>query len=200
MSQLEPALIADLLRDSMDKGQNPFLNVISDSMAPLVNSGDQVQIAPILFDRLHRGDVVVLTGLTELLTHRFWGLIGDHGNANLITKGDRPQHFDPPHSADTLVGLVVARRRGGRLLHLKSGLGAWLNRQLTRLAALDLSLFADSVQMSSDQLFEGHPRDGIFAGSSPRSLSYLVIRRMIYLVARAMTFAARALGEAAVQD
>jgi len=72
MAEIEPKLIADLLRQSMQDGSTPLLNVISDSMSPLFKSGDQVQLSPTSLKSLRMGDVVVVHGSTELITHRYW--------------------------------------------------------------------------------------------------------------------------------
>jgi hypothetical protein len=187
MSEPEPSLIVDLLQDSMAKGKFPYLNVISNSMAPLIRAGDQIRLAPRSVDALLPGDVVVIRGISELVTHRYWGIVDIKNDLQLITKGDRPQHFDPPNDIDTLVGLVIARKRNGKLLELKNSYGQWLNRQLTRLAAVDNRLFAGRVQVSAEATIELHHKEGVFASSTRSNFVNRVTRRVIYAIAKVLT-------------
>ena len=189
MVDIEPGLISDLLRQSMEEGRAPFLNVVSDSMSPLIVSGDQVQISSTNRDALRAGDVVVMRGKNELLTHRFWGLINTDVQAQIITKGDRPQHFDHPHDAATLVGLVTARRRNRRVMDLTKGVGNWLNRRLTTLARLDFRLFSASIPSMADSDGKTITAGGIFASTTREDLSHRIIRRSIYSMAKLLTAA-----------
>ena len=184
MQNLEPGLIVELLRQSMENGRSPFLNVVSDSMSPLIRSGDQVQLAPIIHSALQPGDVILFSDIGELITHRFWGIITTESNEQLITKGDRPQHFDQLHDTDTLIGLVIGRRRNRRFLKLSEGAGRWLNIQLTRLAALDIRLFSKAIRVSSVTTTGLYSHDGVFAETSRDNFGHLVIRRFIYMLAK----------------
>ena len=188
MSDLEPSLIVDLLHQSMDDGKSPSLVVVSDSMAPLILSGDQVQIAPITHEALVAGDVVVVSGSQELLTHRFWGLLATENELQLITKGDRPQHFDQPRNVDTLVGLVISRKRNSRLLNFRKGIGRWLNWLLTRLASLEIRLFSRAIPVLSGSSTRPFARSGVFAETTRDNLGHLFIRRCIFAVAKSATF------------
>jgi len=187
MVDIEPGLISDLLRQSMEEGRAPYLDVISDSMSPLIVSGDQVQISSTNRDALKVGDVVVMQGNNELLTHRFWGLINLDAQVQIITKGDRPQHFDHPHDAGTLVGLVIARRRNRRLMDLTKGVGNWLNRWLTALAKVDYHLFSASLTSVSNSDGAAITHGGIFASTSRKNFNHRIIRRSIYGVAKLLT-------------
>ena len=188
MSDLEPSLIVDLLHQSMDDGKSPSLVVVSDSMAPLIRSGDQVQIAPITHEALVAGDVVVVSGSQELLTHRFWGLLAAENELKLITKGDRPQHFDRPRNIDTLVGLVISRKRNRRLLNIRNGIGRWLSWLLSRLGTLEIRLFSRAIPVGSGGGTRLYDRDGIFAETTRDNFGHLFIRRCIYAVAKSATF------------
>lgn len=142
MAELDPPLLAALLRDALRQGKEPMLTVTSDSMAPLIRRGDQIRLAAAAPTDLQPGDIIVIGGRHELLTHRYWGRLGDGPDAPLLTRGDRPRDYDPPAPVDQLVGRVVARRRAQRVLPLCSGAGEWLNGRLARLAALDAGWFA----------------------------------------------------------
>jgi hypothetical protein len=190
MPDLEPGLIVELLHQSMENGRSPFLNVISDSMSPLIRSGDQVQVAPVSHKALHLGDVIVFSDLGELVTHRFWGITINESIEQLITKGDRPQHFDQLHDTGTLIGLVIGRRRNRRFLKLSMGAGRWLNLQLTRLATLDIRLFSKAIRVSSVTTSGKYDHDGVFADTSRDNFGHLMVRRFIYILAKMASFIA----------
>lgn len=124
---------AQLLLEALDQGQLPFVTVRSDSMAPLIRQGDQIQLGPIATDSLVPGDVVVLGEPDDLLAHRFWGALDVDDRAYLICRGDSLTHYDPLTPATQLRAVVIARRRAGRTLSLDRGPGAWLNQTLTQL-------------------------------------------------------------------
>lgn len=126
-----------LLIQSLDHGQTPFLTVGSDSMAPLLRRGDQIKLGPASLERVAVGDIIVLGQPDELLSHRYWGALEKDNHAYLLTRGDRLAYFDPLSPADQLRAVVLARRRSGRLLDLQRGPGAWLNRGLTQLSHLE---------------------------------------------------------------
>lgn len=127
-------LIVDILRQSMAVGQTPFLTISSDSMAPLLKTGDLVGLAPVEKDQLAVGDIITLVQGDHLLTHRFWG-IDDQGRP--FTRGDRPFTPDKPDKADQLLGRVIIRRRHDRELSLQIGVGRRLNRRLAWLVRVE---------------------------------------------------------------
>jgi signal peptidase I len=145
MADIDPELLAEMLREALAQGKSPFLTVISNSMAPLIRRGDQIQLAPTAAEQLQPGDIIVVVGPANLITHRYWGYLSQDGQTQLLTRGDRPQHFDRPVAAGSLVGQVVARRRKSRVLNLTRGAGKWLNQFLTSLARLEIRLFAQPV-------------------------------------------------------
>ena len=106
MSQIDSALLADLLRQAMKEGKSPFVTVVSNSMSPLIRRGDQIRIGPTTAEKLQPGDIIVYSGPANLITHRFWGFLSEKDTTQLVTKGDRPQHFDPPFIQTDLVGQV----------------------------------------------------------------------------------------------
>ena len=130
MSNSNPTLIADMLRQSLVNGQTPFLTISSNSMAPLLKIGDQVGLEPANVSQLKIGDIITLVQDSHLLTHRFWGLDRD---GLLQTRGDRPLSFDSAMPSTQLLGRVIVRRRASQVLALNSGPGQWLNRHLTQL-------------------------------------------------------------------
>lgn len=128
---------ARLLLDGLDQSQLPFVTVRSDSMAPLLRRGDQIQLGPIGVERLIIGNIVVLGEPEELLAHRLWGVEQLGEDVFLLSRGDRLAYYDPLTPSSQLRAIVIARRRSGRLLRLDHGSGAWLNHRLTQLSHLD---------------------------------------------------------------
>ena len=139
MAGIEHSVLIALLQSSLARGQTCYLTVSSDSMAPLLQAGDEVAVVARPPGRLRRGDIVVVDEESGLLTHRYWG---KDGKGKLVTRGDRSLVFDPAWEPERLLGRVNARRRRGRTLSLERGTGAWLAAHLGRVAALEQRLFA----------------------------------------------------------
>ncbi len=148
---LEPdnALLIDMLRQSLAAGGHPHLTVISNSMAPLLQVGDQVVVSSTTADALAPGAIVVLASQNGTLTHRYWFTTTEDGQVWLHTRGDRPSQWDAPHRADSLIGRVTARERQGELLDLTDGRGLRLDGRLQRLAAYDNWLLSQGSKRSS---------------------------------------------------
>lgn len=108
----------------------PFLEVSSNSMAPLLRRGDAVGLALAGRQQLHQGDLVTFCEDGQLTTHRFWG----EAAQQMISRGDRSSAFDRPWAPDALLGRVVVRRRADRSLALDRGRGARLSWRLYTLA------------------------------------------------------------------
>ena len=138
MAGVEHPLLASLLQRSVARGQLFYMTVSSDSMAPLLEPGDEVAVAAVKAEELRPGDIVVLNEGPGFLTHRYWGT----RKQKLITRGDRTLQFDPLWEPERLLGRIQARRRQGRTLSLQQGPGAWLVAHLARVAALEQRLCA----------------------------------------------------------
>lgn len=167
--QIDAGVLADLLRDSLAAGRQPTLIVSSNSMAPLLQQGDQVVLCPVSPNALSPGDLVTMTAVPDLLTHRYWGVTADGANL-VLTRGDRPLSFDTPRPQSDLVGRIGLRRRNGVDLILDEGLGGWLNRHLAWLAAVEWRWLAGDFPAGGENV---PPR-------RQRNLSIRFIRRLIY--------------------
>lgn len=137
MADVDATLLASLLRESMNEGQQPQLTINSNSMAPLLQSGDQIILTPVTPEQIQPGDLLTLTTESDLLTHRYWGHWHQGDTVCLLTRGDRPLLYDKPWPIDSLIGRVIARQRQGKVLALEQGRGKWLNDRLTWLAKVD---------------------------------------------------------------
>lgn len=167
MSNLQHGVVVRLLREGMSKGTIPFLTVTSNSMSPLLRQGDEVGLKSVRTSELRDGDVLVLQQQDGFMTHRFWGTLQKKGQTMLLTRGDRVQHFDQPWEAKQLVGRVVVRRRGQKLLWLDRGHGRRLNGWLARLARWENRLFSGSHPAASGAQTPGTRMSATLAGKTP---------------------------------
>lgn len=176
--RLNPAVIADLLRTSMARGQRPHLKITSGSMRPLLQIGDEVQLEPVAYHELQPGDIITLAAPESLMTHRFWALKTGTSESEvcLITRGDRFLNFDSPWVQSLLVGKVVARRRHKRVLSLVEGSGGWLGRHVARIAAAENNLFHLDWRLAGQPL----PTADLKKRTATTFFS-LQVRRLIYL-------------------
>lgn len=131
---------ARLVLEALDHDQLPFISVRSDSMAPLLGRGDEVQLGPLAAEGPAVGDIVVLGTPEGLLAHRLWDISDVDEQTYLLTRGDRLSYYDSLAPKSQLKAVVIARRRTGRLLYLNRGRGAWLNHKLTQLACFEARL------------------------------------------------------------
>ena len=148
MGGLDLTVLADILRESMARGQNPSLTLTSNSMYPLLKTGDRISIESVTPSDLRRGDIITLiddSDRSQLLTHRFWGKERNGNEWLLVTRGDRPLEFDAPFAASKLIGRVISRQRDQHHLNLQTGSGERLNRWLTKVATTDLHKFTGIV-------------------------------------------------------
>ena len=142
MADVDAALLATLLRESLHKGQHPRLTINSSSMIPLLRCGDKIILESVTLGQLQTGDILTLTTKSYLQTHRYWGHHEQGGRLTLLTRGDQPLLFDKPWLIEDLIGRVVGRQRQGKLLSLSDGWGKWLNSQLIKLATAESYWFS----------------------------------------------------------
>ncbi len=116
------------------------LTVTSDSMRPLLRTGDGVVVQPIDPYALQLGDVIVAQRGGEWITHRLVA-VDERG---WHTHGDNTRYGDKAASAAEIVGRVVAIERGAEMIDLQQPrwqvIGGRINRvqraQLRMLAAV----------------------------------------------------------------
>lgn len=85
------------------------------SMFPVIRSGDVLSVCRATAESIEPGDIVLLLDGDRLFAHRLVQKCPAHDAAYLITRGDAHRRNDPPRPASTLLGLVVAVTRNGRL-------------------------------------------------------------------------------------
>lgn len=115
------------------------LRVISDSMRPLLRTGDTVTVQSIDPGALRRGEVIVVQRGDDLITHRLVGVDARGWH----TRGDNADDADAIASAESIVGRVIAIERGGACIDLRgrrwaianqlAGGAGWLHTRLMHL-------------------------------------------------------------------
>jgi signal peptidase I len=105
------------------------LHVISDSMRPLLKSGDGVVVQPIEPAAGRVGDVLVVQRGAELVTHRLIDVTGE----SWVLRGDNAIFADAPVARNDCIGRVIAIERGARRTDLTQPPWPSLNDRLGRL-------------------------------------------------------------------
>jgi len=131
-------VIADILETDLSYGDVVQLNVVSNSMQPLMSIGDQViaEITP--SDEIEQGDIVVIRRNHDYLTHR---IINQKHNT-WVTKGDNNVLPDPKISQDKLIGRVTIIKKGNRSINLQSQQWVFLNPLLAKLSSFESRAFS----------------------------------------------------------
>ena len=123
------------LRQLLNSGATIPIFVESESMSPLLKTGDKLSLQTASVDDLCVGDIITLEQSDHLLTHRFYGI----KNGLLQTRGDRNLAMDGLQSPDCLLGKMVGRGRNGRFVSLSFG---WCHRHASWLAQTEWRLMA----------------------------------------------------------
>jgi signal peptidase I len=92
------------------------LKVTSQSMSPVLRSGDYIFVKSIPLEAIHRGDLLVTRREDGFLTHRLVA----RDSRGWLTKGDQNNQADFPVGAHEIIGLVVAFERLGKLHSLRT--------------------------------------------------------------------------------
>jgi signal peptidase I len=146
MEKTELREMVTILRKSLEDGREPHLTITSNSMAPLLRTGDQIILAKASLTDLYPGEIITIEKDTHLLTHRYWGC----HHSKIISRGDRPLRYDPPSAKNSILGRVIIRKRNDKYLYFTTGLGFWLNKHLTWLAHLENLLYIQSAIETSE--------------------------------------------------
>jgi signal peptidase I len=104
-------VVSALLQDQLKKNTKIRLRVISDSMAPVLNTGDWIQVEPVKSSAIGRGNIVLLPATDHFLTHRVVAL----NSTGCLTKGDNCLKPDPWVDRAEIFGQVSTRERQGKI-------------------------------------------------------------------------------------
>ncbi len=183
MPDIDPQIIAELTIVSLREGKNPFVTVTSNSMAPLIRTGDELQIAAVAVSELKPGDIIALDTGDGMLAHRYWNLIQGRDKDLLLTKGDSSVEFDPPFELAKYVGLIIARKRGDSSLSFNEIPARRLNRLVFQLLKFDHRFTgAKTLSYSAKLKFQVEKEHKVNRRIVKRTIHFLV-----YLLVRMIT-------------
>ena len=111
------------------------LKVTSNSMAPLLRSGDYVLLRPAPVESLNRGDILVTRQEGGYLTHRVVAIT----DQSVQTKGDMNKQADAQTDKKNIVGLVEVIERRGRVHRLDTRSQVLLARILGKLSLFEIN-------------------------------------------------------------
>ncbi len=150
-----------MLREALRRVETAAVTVAGDSMAPLLMRGDLIGLERVELSEVRVGQIVTFSQpqeASELQTHRVIATAAaETGQPFLLTRGDRTLLFDPPVSAEQVIGRVLWRKRNGRVLDLDGGPGGWLSAQLGREAERERRVIT-GVPVGSDHSSVGAVR------------------------------------------
>ena len=99
-------LVSDKWLKEYEKTGKGWLRILSDSIAPRIQTGDQILIAQVAPSNIHIGDIITFWRNNLLVTHRVVRKVREEGDVYFIERGDRySQHslIDP----QSLMGKVL---------------------------------------------------------------------------------------------
>jgi signal peptidase I len=102
------------------------LRVFGTSMLPSILPGDLISVQRAGLSGISSGEIVLYSREGRLFAHRVVGRAGSREDSQLITRGDRLSHNDPPVSSSELLGRVTSIECG-------DGRGHWRARPAARL-------------------------------------------------------------------
>jgi signal peptidase I, archaeal type len=120
------AIIA-LWEDLYNKKQQSWLTILSGSMMPLLQIGDNVLIQSVKPVEIRPGDLIVFKSPDKLIVHR---VIRRYNRLSFLQKGDNTTTAEIVSSTD-IIGKVIAIRKGGNILYLNAGIWKFINLILT---------------------------------------------------------------------
>ncbi len=113
------------------------LNVVSESMQPLLRRGDRVVVQPIAPHALRPGLVVVVQRGDEWITHRLVAIDAQGWH----TQGDNARYADEAVTAEDIVGRVIAIERGRQTIDLQAPRWGAIDRHVNQVQRLQQQLF-----------------------------------------------------------
>ncbi|PXF61402.1 MAG: signal peptidase I [Candidatus Methanogaster sp.] len=132
---VSPNTIIDLWADLHHQKQESWLPVLSGSMIPLLQIGDDVLVQSVSPNSIRPGNIIVFKSRDKLIVHRVIRRY-DNGSPAFLQKGDSTTTAEIIRGED-VIGKVIAVRKGSRIIRLNDGIWKVINCALT--------LFSSSV-------------------------------------------------------
>ena len=121
------------------------LRVFGTSMVPSILPGDLISIQRASLSEISPGEIVLYSREGRLFAHRVVARAGTQDDPQLVTRGDRLSHNDPPVSSSELLGRVTsiqsADGRGLRQIRPAARLSAWEQMVLRVLRTSDRATY-----------------------------------------------------------
>ena len=133
--------INDLWWEGLRQGNRVSFRVGSDSMAPMLRTGDRITVQPFpANERLHKGEIVLISVGEGWIVHRIVGSFRRGEEIFYRQKGDAGHHSTAVPAA-VIAARVIRIERGGRAIDL-DGRGRRLNNRMVGIffSLLDLLL------------------------------------------------------------
>jgi signal peptidase I len=101
------------------------LRVFGTSMVPAIFPGDLISVQRAVMSEISTGDIVLYEREGRMFAHRAVGCMQSPEGSQLIARGDRLRHNDPPVSSRELLGKVISIARGNSQKRPASCLSGW---------------------------------------------------------------------------
>ena len=118
-------LAGGLTRDVVLNFGEVRIRALGTSMAPSILPGDLISIQRASIDEIALGEVVLVERQGRLCAHRVIASSGRCDGRQLITRGDRLRHSDPPVLASEVLGRVTTIERASRRVPPPAPLTGW---------------------------------------------------------------------------
>jgi signal peptidase I len=132
------AAAREVWRTAAAGGGSLRLTITSDSMRPLLRTGDVVVVQPIEPRALLPGAVIVVQRGGEWITHRLVA-VDERG---WHTHGDNTRYADEAASAAEIVGRVIAIEQADQTIDLEQPQWRAIDRRINRVQRLQVRMFA----------------------------------------------------------
>ena len=107
-----------------------WLRVLTDSMAPLIRPGDQVQVSAVVVEEIRFGDIVVFGRGDDLIVHRVLKKWRTPHHIYFLEKGDAGYDYGLIN-AKNVMGRVMRVKGRGKIFDLRSPLSRLTNLLLS---------------------------------------------------------------------
>ncbi|HDN65289.1 MAG TPA: signal peptidase I [Methanosarcinales archaeon] len=132
---VSPNTMIGLWADLHHQKQESWLPVLSGSMIPLLQIGDNVLVQSVSPDSIRPGNIIVFKSRDKLIVHRVIRRY-DNGSLTFLQKGDSTTTAEIMRSED-VIGKVIAVRKGSKII--------CLNNKIWKVINCTLTLFSSSV-------------------------------------------------------
>lgn len=144
--------LASILKSYLTTNQDLTLKVTTNSMRPLIDSGDLIVVSPCGFNRLKRGDIILYSQNGTLICHRLIYKEKNKQSPFLITKGDSEFYFGKCLDFNNFLGRVTKIKKQKSTIDCNSFLWCSLNLFLGEIYFLEAG-FLELLRMAKRRIF-----------------------------------------------